>query len=77
MNKEPHFCKFCLYRREPFCYHMERIGLKRCAHFLLSIKKLNEVQLEVLELYKEKHSLVDLKELEFNFVTKVLKQSRT
>ena len=76
MNKEPLYCKFCVYRREPYCYHMERVELKnskqRCSKFLLSFRKLNELQIEVLELYKENHKSDDVKDLEFNFVNKVL-----
>ena len=75
-QKEPAYCKYCVYRREPLCYHMERVEIKnsnqRCSKFLLSFKKLNEVQIEVLELYKENHKSDNLKDLEFNFVLNVL-----
>jgi hypothetical protein len=76
MNKEPAYCKYCIYRREPFYYHMERVELKnskqKCSHFLLSFKKLNQLQLEVLKLYTENHKSDELKDLEFNFTVNVL-----
>ena len=76
MNKEPAYCKYCVCRQEPLCYHMERVEMKnskkRCPKFLLSFKKLNELQIEVLELFKENHKSEDTKDLEFNFVNKVL-----
>ena len=76
MNNEPAYCKYCVCRQEPLCYHMERVELKnskqRCSKFLLSFRKLNEVQIEVLELYKENHKTENAKDLEFNFVVNVL-----
>ena len=78
-QKEPIYCIYCVYRRKPFCYHMERVDIKnskqRCSKFLLSFKKLNEVQIEVLELYKENHKSENLKDLEFDFVVNVLIKS--
>ena len=75
-QKEPIYCIYCVYRRKPFCYHMERVEMKnskqRCPKFLLSFKKLNEVQIEILELYKDNHKTKKVKDLEFNFVNKVL-----